>query len=350
MQGWQDWPGWLIEVVRTVVTVGVAYGVGQGIRLVMATRVARLQIRRPGDWAEVVLSEIRPRIGLWSLLVGLHFAVRRWALEPTPLADIQNVLSALAIGSLTFATAAVLARLVGTHPAREGGGATQVSALTRNVIRIVVIVLGALVIAGVFNYNITPYLTALGVGGLAVALALQDPLSNLFAGIVMSASGQVRLGEYVKLDSGVEGYVLDFNWRATSIRLLSGSVAIVPNAKLAQSTVTNFHQPSRDVGISIEVVVDYGNDLSLVERLAVDVATRVAVDVPGVAAGTRPSVRFQSFTPAGITLVIGMRSVEFPDQFAIKHELIKRLHERLTEAGVAFRPPVAPPPPHGQAT
>jgi small-conductance mechanosensitive channel len=341
MQVWEQWPAWLTEFARTVITVGIAYAIGQAVRVVLAARLTRLGARRPGDWVEVLLSEIRPRIGLWSVLIGVHFAMRRWPLDAVQREDVQNVLSAIAIGSLTFASAAVATRLVGLHPSRDGA-ATQVSALTRNVIRIVITILGALMIVRAFKYDITPYLTALGVSGLAVALALQDPLSNLFAGIFMSASGQVRLGEYVRLDTGVEGYVLDFNWRATSIRLLSGNVAIVPNAKLAQSTVTNFHQPSRDVGVGVDVVVDYGNDLALVERAAVEVARQVVAEVPGALTTAAPSVRFQSFAAGGVTVGVSMRSEEFADQFLLKHELIKRLHARFVREGVRFRPPADP--------
>ena len=79
-------------------------------------------------------------------------------------------------------------------------------------------------------------------------------------------------------------------------------------------------------------------------------AAIAAATIAGVLAGTSPSVRFQAFTPGGITLTIGMRSAEFADQFLIKHEIIKRLHERFTDDGITFRPPVVPPPPHGQAT
>jgi hypothetical protein len=78
---WEQWPGWLTELVRTVITVGIAYGIGHVVRLLMSARLARLHSRRPGDWAEVILSEIRPRIGLWSVLVGVHFALRRWPLD-----------------------------------------------------------------------------------------------------------------------------------------------------------------------------------------------------------------------------------------------------------------------------
>jgi hypothetical protein len=106
MQVWQQWPWWLTEIVRTIVLVGIAYGIGQIVRLLVTARLGRLA-RRPDDWAEVILSEVRPRIGLWSVLVGLHFALRRWPLDAAQREDVQNVISALAIGSLTFAVAAV---------------------------------------------------------------------------------------------------------------------------------------------------------------------------------------------------------------------------------------------------
>jgi small-conductance mechanosensitive channel len=346
VQVWQQSPGWVIEFGRTVVTVGVAYAIGHAIRLILSARLTRLAGRTPAaDWPEVILGAIRPRVGLWSVLAGLHLAMRRWPLDAAQRTDAEHVLSAVAIGSLTLAAAEIVTTLITTRGTLTTPAA-QVSALTRNVVRIVITVLGGLTIVGIFGYNITPYLTALGVGGLAVALALQDPLSNLFAGIFMSASGQVRLGEYVKLDSGLEGYVLDFNWRATSIRLLSGNVAIVPNSKLAQSTVTNFHQPARDVGVSVELVVDYGNDLAGVERASLEVARSVVADVTGALKTAAPAVRFTSFVPGGITVAVSMRSEEFADQFLLKHELIKRLHDRFARDGITFRPavPVVPPP------
>ena len=76
-----------------------------------------------------------------------------------------------------------------------------------------------MIILNQLHVSIAPILTALGVGGLAVALALQDTLSNLFAGFYVAVAGQVRLGDYiVKLDTGEEGYVTDISWRTTTIR------------------------------------------------------------------------------------------------------------------------------------
>ena len=97
-------------------------------------------------------------------------------------------------------------------------GARSVTSLSQKLAQLVVMVLGLIwMLKVVFNTSLTPVLTAFGVGGLAVALALQDTLSNLFAGFYVSISHLVRIGDYIKLSSGEEGYVADINWRCTDL-------------------------------------------------------------------------------------------------------------------------------------
>ena len=95
--------------------------------------------------------------------------------------------------------------------------------------------LGGLVLLNSLGVAITPLLTALGVGGLAVALALQDTLSNLFAGVHILTSRKVQPGDFIQLDNGMQGYVQDTNWRNTIIRQLPNNILVVPNATVASS-------------------------------------------------------------------------------------------------------------------
>ena len=104
------------------------------------------------------------------------------------------------------------------------------SSLTQNIAWGLVVGLGLLVVLSGLGISITPMLTALGVGGLAVALALQEPLSNFFAGVFLALAGQIRVGDYVRLDSGQEGFVADFGWRSTRLRMLANNLVVVPNA------------------------------------------------------------------------------------------------------------------------
>ncbi|MCC7009290.1 MAG: mechanosensitive ion channel family protein [Acidobacteria bacterium] len=326
-----DWPEWLNALLWTAGAVVVGYLVGHLGNALLTGRLARVVRRTHGDWDDALVDEIGRRLPFWCVLIGLYVVLPRWRLPVEREVLAVTILRAIAIASATIAAATVAGRLVWAYGPRVTPNA-PVSALTQNVVRTVVIVLGALVIIGSFGINITPYLTALGVSGLAVALALQDPLSNFFAGIAMSVSGQVRIGDYVRLSDGVEGHVLDFNWRTTTIRTLGNPIVIVPNAKLAQSIVTSYSDP--EFGMSVDLQVHPASDLAAIERITLDVAREVMREVPGAVRTAEPAVRFHTFGPAGIGFSVGLRAVAFADQFLLKHEFLKRVQARYAAEGV----------------
>ena len=344
MPSFADWPSWAGALFWTVVTLAAAYAVGHIVRAIVESRLRRFSARTSGQWDDALVVEFRRRVPFWSLLAGVYLALPYWPLPQAHYDTIVKVLAGCAIASITFGAAAVATGLVTSYGARVAP-ATPVSALTQNVVRAVIIVLGVLAVVRVFGTDISPYLAALGVGGLAVALAVQDPLSNFFAGIFMSASGQVRIGNYIKLDSGAEGYVADVNWRATSIRMLTNNIIIVPNAKLAQATITNFDLPSHDLSLPVDVGVHYFSDLAAVERTTLDVAREVMARVPGGVKEFEPFVRYQAFGEKGITFTVMLRVREFTDQALVKHEFIKRLHVRYEQDRIVvpFTPVAADP-------
>jgi small-conductance mechanosensitive channel len=130
--------------------------------------------------------------------------------------------------------------------------------------------------------------------------------------------------------------VADFNWRATSIRTLTNSIVIVPNAKLAQATVTNFHKPSRDLAVLVEVGVHYLSHLDQVERVTLAVAKEVLTTTPGAVRDVDPLVRFHTLGSHGLMFTVVLRGQEYSDQFLLKHEFIKRLHARYAAEGIVL--------------
>jgi len=192
------------------------------------------------------------------------------------------------------------------------------------------ILLGALILLRHFGVSITPILTAFGVGGLAVALALQDTLSNLFAGFYISVAGQVRLGDYIKLNTGEEGYVTDISWRSTTIRALGNNLIIIPNAKLAQAVVTNYYLPERRMALNIPVGVSYTSDVDKVERVLIEEVTKAAGAVTGLLAEPAPIVRLMpGFGDSSLNFTLTCNVAEFVDQFLVQHELRKRILKRF---------------------
>ena len=215
-----------------------------------------------------------------------------------------------------------------------------VSSLTQNIAKIAVYCIGLLIILNSFGVSITPILATLGVGGLAVALALQDTLSNLFAGFNVIMARQIKIGDYIKLESGQEGYVTDIDWRTTKIKMPPNNVILVPNTKLTQTLIINYHLPDKRVAFSVDLAVHYNTDLANAERITVEVAKELMRDVKGGVADFEPLACYSSFGDSGIALSVNLMAREFSDQALLKHEFIKRLTERFRKEGIVIPYPV----------
>ena len=179
-------------------------------------------------------------------------------------------------------------------------------------------------------------LGALGVGSLAVALALQDTLTNLFAGLHIVASETARVGDFIRLDTGQEGVIDDVGWRVTRLREAMGNEIVLPNSKLANAIIINFHRPSLTSDIVVPMTAAYGSDLEKVETAALEAARRAQRIAPGAARDFQPLVRFKAFGPSQIELSAILRAENYADRFVLVHEFIKAVHERFKAAGLEF--------------
>jgi small-conductance mechanosensitive channel len=219
-----------------------------------------------------------------------------------------------------------------------GSGAAPVTSLTQNLAELIVLIIGALVLLNALNVKVTPILTALGVGGLAVALALQDTLSNLFAGFYISVSGQIRLGDYIKLNSGEEGYLTDIGWRSTAIKAGLNNLIIVPNSKLAQAIVTNYSLPDKRVGASLQIMTDFESDPEQIERILLEEAKKALTEIEGMA-DAPPSVVLEPTGDWSLVFTIGFQVTEFSKQGGVKHALRKRIIKRFRAEGIPIPVP-----------
>ena len=175
---------------------------------------------------------------------------------------------------------------------------------------------------------------------MAVALALQETLANIFAGLHLILSKQLRLGDYIKLSSGEEGRVTDITWRFTTIIPVGASNTIViPNKTIAGANITNYSLPSNQINISVPIGVAYDSDLVLVQRVTVETAREVLARVDEDASAN-PVVRFTDFGESSIDFVVVLQSSLFDHQGVIKHEFIKALTERYRKEGIDMPYPI----------
>jgi small-conductance mechanosensitive channel len=212
--------------------------------------------------------------------------------------------------------------------------------LLNAIVNVIIYAMGVLVILQYYGISIAPILTALGVGGMAVALALQETLANIFSGLHLIISKQLRLGDYIKLSTNEEGRVTDITWRFTTIAPVGdGNMVVIPNQKIASAIITNYSLPRKDIIIKIPIGVAYGSDLDQVERVTLEVATKVMeevdreLDIP-------PTVRFHTFGESSIDFNVIMHSSNFDHQFLLKHEFIKALTKRYRQEGIEIPFPI----------
>jgi small-conductance mechanosensitive channel len=333
------WPTWAPRLWWTLATLLASWLAGHLLGRTAIMRLPRWLPQRQQALVTTAAQVLRRRLPWWSLLIGVWIAAGYWPLTAEGRLLVERAVFVLGGVSVILAVAAVAAQAVDVYGAAIAP-ALPVSSLTRNIAWGVVATVGLLVILNGLGLSITPMLTALGVGGLAVALALQEPLANFFAGVFITLAGQIRLGDYIKLDSGQEGYVADFSWRSTRLRMLPNNLVVVPNAKLAQAIVINHHLPSQDLAVLVEVGVDYSSDLAQVERVVMDTGRHVMAEVPGGVAEFEPFIRYHTFGESSIDFTVILRAKEFVDQYLVKHEFIKRLHARFSQEGIVIPFPI----------
>lgn len=288
---------------------------------------------------DLIIGAFKKIIFFWGIIAGVYFGNRFIPVEDS----IKQIIDKLDFSALVISASIVVIRII-TGFIRQRTetvpGLSPSASIIDNSIRVVVFIIGGLIILQMLGISITPILTALGVGGLAVALALQDTLSNLFSGIQMIASQQIKTGDYIKLSSGEEGFVIDITWRSTTIRTLPNNVVIVPNAKLAASILTNFQLSDKEIAVPVTIGVSYNSDLEFVEKIAIKAAKTILQNTPGAVKDFEPTVRFHTFADSSINFNISLRANEYVDQFLLKHEFIKEIHRQFAANNIEIPFPI----------
>ncbi len=326
----------LVErLIVPLVIIAAALLVGVFLRNVVFSYLQKLAKRTKWRFDDVVIDAARSGVISWSLAVGLYVLIQTQGLSRNAVEILSKALGVLVIFSVTVVASNIGTEIIEYYKSVIVGLASATS-LLKNIIRLTVYSIGVLIILDDLHISIAPLLTALGVGGLAIGLGLQETLSNFFSGLQILAARQIQVGNYVRLSTGDEGYVEDLNWRATVIRTLSGNHVIVPNKNIASLIVTNYERPMPEVSVSMNVGVDYSSDLDKVEAVTIEVARDVQKTVAGAKRDFEPFIRYNQFGDSSIDFSVIMRGNSYVDQYLMKHEFINRLKARYDKEGISI--------------
>ncbi|MBA4371947.1 MAG: mechanosensitive ion channel family protein [Thermodesulfovibrio sp.] len=324
-------------LVSTVLPSVIAI-IATGILLVVRAAAFRLLRRWGGRTAnrldDIIIPVIETPSVYWCIAIGLYLGIALSELPEKYVFYTSKTIHVIVILSITIAAANLAGKIFRDY-IRRSSLPVPTTGLAYGIMYGSILVIGILVTLSVLGISIAPLITALGVGGLAVALALQDTLSNLFAGIHILVEKSVRVGDFIRLENGLEGYIEDITWRTTRIRMPANNMIVIPNNKLSQSIVTNYHLPEKRLMAQIQVSVSYEADPDLVEAILIDEAGKAAAELEAVLTEPAPVVHLSpGFGEASLEFTVAVQVREFSDQAPAQHELRKRVLKRFRKEGI----------------
>ncbi len=282
----------------------------------------------------LLLKSVKTSSVFWCIAAALYLALETSELHRSQYELINKTLVVLIIFSVSLAIANLLGRLFKTYVERLEIP-IPTTGLFYGILKGAVIVTGLIVIMSFLGISIAPLLTALGVGGLAVALAFKDTLENLFAGIHILIEKTIRVGDFIRLESGQEGYVEDITWRTTRIKMIQNNMVIIPNSKLSQSIVLNYSLPEDKMSMPVAVSVSYDADPDFIERILIEEISRAKEEIQGLERDFEPVVRFNpGFGESSLDFTVICQIKHINLQVPILHELRKRILSRFKKEGV----------------
>lgn len=285
------------------------------------------------------LTTLKRPVSLLVILIGVYYSLR----QIPSIQAYQNILTDSSYIAGVLIIAYILTRittLIINHHIQVNKEHQTTPRLVTLVVSIVIFTIGIVMILQYYNVEITAIVTTLGIGGLAIGLALQDTLANLFAGLHLITAQPIKVGDYIELQSGTEGYVVDITWRSTRIRQIPNNIVIVPNRLLADSIITNDSMPEEELACVVNCGVSYESDLERVEAVTLEVAQQIQSEQEGAVKGFEPFIRYYEFADSNINFRTYLRVHRYFDRIAVTHEFIKQLHKRFEQEDIEISWPV----------
>lgn len=288
---------------------------------------------------DLLLEAVERQIIIWLGLAAIYYIAKTTDyLQQYSEYMTKFIVFALII-SITFAVSKFLIGMIDVWSAKQKRSLPSTKIFV-NLIRAIILTIGFLVALDFIGVSIAPMLTTLGVGGIAIALALKDTLSDVFAGLHILLSKKVEVGDFVELESGQTGNVTNITWRNTTILERTNNVFNVPNSRLSNVIIKNFDAVDKTFSARVPVGVAYESDLDHVERVTIEVAKEVVSKIEGHDPNFTPFIRYSDFGESSINFKVFFKVLDFGAQYPIIHNFIKRLLVRYNQEGINIPFPI----------
>lgn len=311
------------------------------ILLLLRPLLSTLMSRAVPGLAQEIASAVRGALVLFVFVQALALAARTLSYLDPHRHALERWWLAGTIAAVSLGVQRLTSRLLTWYAARPGGANARLDQRTVPLVRrganVAIVVAAALTVLGTLGVEISPLLAGLGIGGIAVALALQPLLVNLFASSYMLSDASVRVGDVIEvtgIPGALTGTVQDIGWRATRLLDFDNNVVIVPNSTLAAAVVRNYSTGDAPSDARVDLVVDHLADLAVVEAVLLDEARRIRDTETGAVTEREPDVRFLRLRDGNVECMVKVRAVDWEHAQLLRHVMLRRLHGRMNAEGL----------------
>ncbi len=308
--------------------------------------IVRFTHRTPTDLDSRLVKSVRWPTTLGFVVLGIYLAFTvPLDLTESQQSQVDTVGQALGVMIVITVVVGLLSSAIDWYLASLATSATRVVdlrllPLIRRVGGVIIYAIGGLLLMDVLGINISPLIAGLGLGGLAVALAIQPTLANLFAGTYVMTEGVIATGDYIQLENGLKGYVVEVGWRSTRIRDWRNNLVVVPNSKFAETIITNFQQPTHAVNVYFECGTSYDSDLYRVEEICLEVMDTIVDSHPMAIKEYGKYFAFDNFGDSNVNFWLFVQATDRWGSFVVQSDMMKLLHKRFQEEGIVINYPV----------
>jgi small-conductance mechanosensitive channel len=309
------------------------------IKEIVLVLLKRLTAKTQTDLDDVIIQIISKPLYSIILVAGLHYSIIMLDL----LNNYTNIANKIFFVIYTLLVTSAIAKIITTLISewlKVKKNFEAVPKLISKVINLAIYLTALIIILSYFGVEISPLIAGLGIGGLAVGLALQNTLANFFSGIHIISDEPIKLGDYIEIGTEVAGTVIDIGWRSTKIKTLSGDIIIMPNNTVSESIITNLSKNDQTVSAKILCGVDYSADMEQVEKITLELANNIQKNTQGAVEDYTPSFAFTQFADSNINFTVYLRAKTRMDRMKLQNIFMKALKKKFDEEKIEISWPV----------
>lgn len=284
---------------------------------------------------DLIVEKTRRPLFYALILLGTYFALSTLNIESTLASAFNKIIGSLIIFIFAIAmnrTATVMINIVGKRWTQktESTMDDELLPLISKVSTALIFIFALIFILKVWKVDITGLLAGLGIMGIALGLAFQDSLKNIFGGIFLIMDKNIKIGDIIKIDSGEIGEVVDVGLRSTRIKTPDNEMIIVPNGNLATSKIQNLVLPDYKLRVNVKFSTAYGTKVDKVEKVVLDAIS----DVEGKLSDPAPKVVFTDMGEFSMNFMCRFWIEDFKNAENAKSSANRKIYEALNKAGI----------------